>query len=237
MKGFGTVVTGTLISGTVHKEQELEVHPTGKRLRVRGVQVHGAAADEAIAGQRTALNLAGVETAELARGMMLTPPRNVSANTPRQRDARSVALGQAAARSRARSPACLHGGDHRRGQPAGRETVAAGRVGTGAAEARRSSAAVARRPLHHPAVLSGDHDRRRTCAGCGRGASADQGCGSAGVSPGDRERATRTSRWCFVWRGGAETGLSISPTLSARDRLVAGRSRAACQRVREGRPG
>ena len=74
MKGFGTVVTGTLISGTVHKEQEVEVHPTGKCLRVRGVQVHGRPADEAVAGQRTALNLAGVETAELARGMMLTPP-------------------------------------------------------------------------------------------------------------------------------------------------------------------
>ena len=73
MKGFGTVVTGTLISGTVRKEQEVEVHPTGKRLRVRGVQVHGEPASEAIAGQRTALNLAGVETAELARGMMLTP--------------------------------------------------------------------------------------------------------------------------------------------------------------------
>jgi selenocysteine-specific elongation factor len=74
MKGFGTVVTGTLVSGTVHKEQEVEVHPTGKRLRVRGVQVHGHPAEEAIAGQRTALNLAGVETTELARGMMLTPP-------------------------------------------------------------------------------------------------------------------------------------------------------------------
>ena len=75
MKGFGTVVTGTLISGTVRKEQEVEVHPTGKRLRVRGVQVHGKAANEAIAGQRTALNLPGVETTELARGMMLTPPQ------------------------------------------------------------------------------------------------------------------------------------------------------------------
>ncbi len=74
MKGFGTVVTGTMISGTAHKEQELEVHPTGKRVRVRGVQVHGAAAEQAIAGQRTALNLAGVETSDLARGMMLTPP-------------------------------------------------------------------------------------------------------------------------------------------------------------------
>lgn len=74
MKGFGTVVTGTLISGTIRKEQELEVHPGRQRLRVRGVQVHGAAAEEAIAGQRTALNLAAVETSELARGMMLTPP-------------------------------------------------------------------------------------------------------------------------------------------------------------------
>ncbi|MGC2111653.1 MAG: selenocysteine-specific translation elongation factor [Candidatus Korobacteraceae bacterium] len=75
MKGFGTVVTGTLISGTVHKDQEIEVHPGGKRLRVRGVQVHGMAAEQAIAGQRTALNLAGVETTELARGMILTPPQ------------------------------------------------------------------------------------------------------------------------------------------------------------------
>ena len=73
MKGFGTVVTGTLISGSVRKDDELEVHPTGRRLRVRGVQVHGAPAEKAIAGQRTALNLAGAETSELARGMMLTP--------------------------------------------------------------------------------------------------------------------------------------------------------------------
>jgi selenocysteine-specific elongation factor len=72
MKGFGTVITGTLISGSVRKDDELEVHPIGKRLRVRGVQVHGAASEKAIAGQRTALNLAGVEVSELARGMMLT---------------------------------------------------------------------------------------------------------------------------------------------------------------------
>ncbi|HUJ24811.1 MAG TPA: selenocysteine-specific translation elongation factor [Myxococcales bacterium] len=75
MKGFGTVVTGTLISGTVQREQELQVHPIGRRVRVRGVQVHGAAAEHAFAGQRTALNLAGVEVAELARGMMLTAPQ------------------------------------------------------------------------------------------------------------------------------------------------------------------
>ena len=74
VKGFGTVVTGTLISGAVHKEQEVELYPTGRRLRVRGVQVYGAAAGEARAGQRTALNLADIEPAELARGMVLAAP-------------------------------------------------------------------------------------------------------------------------------------------------------------------
>src|SRR5450755_2521575 len=71
MKGFGTVVTGTLVAGTIRKEEELELFTTGKRLRVRGVQVHGAAADSAVAGQRTALNLAGISTEDLARGMTL----------------------------------------------------------------------------------------------------------------------------------------------------------------------
>ncbi|MBV8052577.1 MAG: selenocysteine-specific translation elongation factor [Acidobacteriaceae bacterium] len=73
MKGFGTVVTGTLVSGTIRKEDELEVFPIGKRVRVRGVQVHGEAAEKAVAGQRTALNLAGVAVEELSRGMTLAP--------------------------------------------------------------------------------------------------------------------------------------------------------------------
>jgi selenocysteine-specific elongation factor len=73
MKGFGTVVTGTLVSGTIHREDELEVFPTGRRVRVRGVQVHGQAADAAVAGQRTALNLVGASTEDLSRGMTLAP--------------------------------------------------------------------------------------------------------------------------------------------------------------------
>jgi selenocysteine-specific elongation factor len=73
MKGFGTVITGTLVSGTIRKEDELEVFPIGKRVRVRGVQVHGESAEKAVAGQRTALNLAGVTVEELSRGMMLAP--------------------------------------------------------------------------------------------------------------------------------------------------------------------
>jgi selenocysteine-specific elongation factor len=71
MKGFGTVITGTLVAGTIRKEDELELFPTGKRTRVRGVQVHGTPADFAVAGERTALNLAGVSTEEMARGMTL----------------------------------------------------------------------------------------------------------------------------------------------------------------------
>ena len=73
MKGHGTVVTGTLISGSIQKEDELEVFPTGQPVRVRGIQVHGAAAEQAIAGQRTALNLGGVTLHDLSRGMMLAP--------------------------------------------------------------------------------------------------------------------------------------------------------------------
>ena len=74
MKGFGTVVTGTLVSGTIRKEDELELSPKARRVRVRGLQVHGKSAEQAVAGQRTALNLAGASTEELARGMVLVPP-------------------------------------------------------------------------------------------------------------------------------------------------------------------
>lgn len=79
MKGFGTVVTGTLISGTIRKDEELEVFPTGRRVRVRGVQVHGNTSDAAVAGQRTALNLTGASTEDLSRGMTLAPPATLEA--------------------------------------------------------------------------------------------------------------------------------------------------------------
>ena len=74
MKGFGTVVTGTLVAGFVGKEEEAEVYPIGHRVRIRGVQVHGEPAERAHAGERTALNLAGVSKEDLARGMTLAPP-------------------------------------------------------------------------------------------------------------------------------------------------------------------
>ena len=71
MKGFGTVVTGTLVSGTIREGDELEVFPGEKRVRVRNIQVYGTATTKAVAGQRTALNLAGTAKDELARGMTL----------------------------------------------------------------------------------------------------------------------------------------------------------------------
>ena len=73
MKGFGAVVTGTLISGTIVEGSELELLPAQVNVRVRGLQVHNQAVHVAHAGQRTAVNLAGVDTAQIERGMVLAP--------------------------------------------------------------------------------------------------------------------------------------------------------------------
>ncbi len=108
MKGFGTVVTGTLVAGTIHREDEMEVFSTGKRVRVRGVQVHGQAAETAIAGQRTALNLAGASMEELARGMTLAPPDTLV--TTRRADVRMSLLSSAPHPLKARSKVHFHCG-------------------------------------------------------------------------------------------------------------------------------
>ena len=73
MKGFGAVVTGTLVAGEIAAGDELELLPTGRRVRARGVQVHGASVSRAQSGQRTAVNLAGVDVGEIERGMVLAP--------------------------------------------------------------------------------------------------------------------------------------------------------------------
>jgi selenocysteine-specific elongation factor len=74
MKGFGSVVTGTLISGSVGPGDEVELFPGGERLRVRGVQSGGKSVERATPGQRTAVNLAGIEHTALKRGMALAAP-------------------------------------------------------------------------------------------------------------------------------------------------------------------
>ena len=74
MRGHGAVVTGTLIAGTFAVHDEVELYPSGKRARIRGLQVHNAPVDRAHAGERTAVNLGGIDSSEAHRGMMLAPP-------------------------------------------------------------------------------------------------------------------------------------------------------------------
>ncbi|MEO8726836.1 MAG: selenocysteine-specific translation elongation factor [Acidobacteriaceae bacterium] len=78
MQGFGTVVTGTLISGTIAVEQEVEIPPSRSRVRVRGIQVHGRTVERASAGERTAVNLASVAKEELHRGQTLVQPQTLA---------------------------------------------------------------------------------------------------------------------------------------------------------------
>jgi len=73
-KGFGTVVTGTLISGSVKIDDEIEIYPLCRRVRVRGLHSGGKAIERAVAGQRTAANLSGVDHTEVQRGMVLGAP-------------------------------------------------------------------------------------------------------------------------------------------------------------------
>lgn len=74
MQGFGTVVTGTLVAGRIRVDDELVLVPGDRRVRVRGLQVHGMRREEAVAGQRTAVNLGGVDVADVARGQTLAAP-------------------------------------------------------------------------------------------------------------------------------------------------------------------
>jgi selenocysteine-specific elongation factor len=78
LKGFGTVVTGTLLGGRLAADDELVMQPTGRSVKIRGLHVHGEAQGVAVAGQRVAVNLAGVEVADLARGETLTAPGAVT---------------------------------------------------------------------------------------------------------------------------------------------------------------
>ena len=77
MKGFGAVTTGTLVSGEIAEADELELLPAGVRVRVRGTQVHGTSVSKATAGQRTAVNLSGIDVNEIQRGMVLSRPERL----------------------------------------------------------------------------------------------------------------------------------------------------------------
>jgi selenocysteine-specific elongation factor len=74
MPGFGTVVTGTLVDGTLHVGQEIELQPSGRRARIRGLQSHRSQIDQAPAGTRVAANLVGLSVEDVDRGEVLTSP-------------------------------------------------------------------------------------------------------------------------------------------------------------------
>jgi selenocysteine-specific elongation factor len=81
MPGFGTVVTGTLIDGSLSVGQDVELLPEGWHARVRGLQNHGLQVEIAQPGRRTAVNLAGVAVQELHRGMVLASPNTYRATS------------------------------------------------------------------------------------------------------------------------------------------------------------
>jgi len=77
MKGFGTVVTGTMVSGKVSLGETVEVLPPGLEGKVRSLQVYNRSVEEAVAGERTAVNLQGVESSAIARGNVLVRPKTL----------------------------------------------------------------------------------------------------------------------------------------------------------------
>lgn len=80
LSGFGTIITGTLVSGTISKEDTLQMYPVGKECKIRSIQVHGQDREECYAGQRVAVNLSNVKKREIKRGCVLAP-KNSMKNT------------------------------------------------------------------------------------------------------------------------------------------------------------
>lgn len=80
LSGFGTIITGTLISGMITREDVLEMYPIGKECKIRNIQVHGQNQDKCYAGQRVAINLSNVKKKEIRRGCVLAP-KNSMKNT------------------------------------------------------------------------------------------------------------------------------------------------------------
>ena len=79
VKGFGTVVTGTLLSGTLTQNEEIEIYPTGQKCIIKGLEVHGEKRGSAAAGQRTAVNISSIKKESLYRGCVIAPPDSMKA--------------------------------------------------------------------------------------------------------------------------------------------------------------
>ncbi len=108
LKGFGTVVTGTTWQGRIRKEDKVQAYPSDSEGRVRNLQVYGRSTDAATVGQRTALNLTGLDKGKLERGTMLGPPGVFRASSIL--DASLELLAGAPAPVRRRTPIRFHHG-------------------------------------------------------------------------------------------------------------------------------
>ncbi|MCA9667890.1 MAG: selenocysteine-specific translation elongation factor [Myxococcales bacterium] len=106
LKGFGTVVTGSLISGTIKAGDAIEVLPVNERATVRTVQVHGESVAQAVAGQRTALNLGGVDRDAIARGEVVAHVGRLRCSS--MLDVRVELLGSTRSALKARSKVLFH---------------------------------------------------------------------------------------------------------------------------------
>ena len=77
LKGFGTIVTGTLIEGKISVDDEMTIYPSEKKVKVRNLQVHGCDVKTAYAGQRTAINLSNIKVSEIQRGDVIAQTGSV----------------------------------------------------------------------------------------------------------------------------------------------------------------
>ena len=183
--GAGTVVTGTMWSGTAARDDAVELYPSGKRGRVRSVQVHSEAVERAQAGQRVALNIAGLDKDEIARGDIVAEPGTLAVTD--RFDARVTYLGKPGEDKPFESGTRVHV-DHGTREVLGRvllmdsAELLAGPVRLRAATTRRAARAALRRPLHHPQLLAGLHDRRRGGARCAAAAAHDASAARARVA-------------------------------------------------------
>ena len=144
MKGFGTVITGTLVAGRIAVDDELVVQPGGRVVKVRGVQVHGTPSTEAVAGQRTAINLGGVDVGEVSRGETLLAPETLTVT--RRVDA-EIDLLPAAKPLKHGARVRLHNGTS---EVLGRVSIAGASIG----EVAPGKTAIVRVRLESPAVLT-----------------------------------------------------------------------------------
>ncbi|MGH9936097.1 MAG: selenocysteine-specific translation elongation factor, partial [Blastocatellia bacterium] len=156
IKGFGTVVTGTLIAGRIRAGDELDLLPSGssrgsspvnRRARARGLQVHGKSTQEALAGERAAVNLQGIDLSEVERGQTLAPAGRLHVSS--MLDARLQLLESAPRSLRARARVRLH---------IGAAEVLARVVLLGQSELAPGAACFAQLRLETPTLaLPGDH--------------------------------------------------------------------------------